>query len=350
MRKILLLFPIIVVLTAVAAIGQDIHYTQYNMSPLTLNPAMAGSFEGTIRVGGIYRSQWRSLLGSNQFETPTVFADAPIIRGFRKQDWIAVGLGATRDFRVGTLEHKIMNFAMGGAYHIGLSKKRKTYLSLGGQFDSETRRLDLTDGRPQDAIESGARTKDPLLPMGNLLGATLQQFNAGIALNAELNKRMNMVIGFSMMNIAKSGYGLKEYTQGKKPEKGDDKVKKPSLTIVHGQFNIAMTDRWTLSPSFLFQTVAAQDEIVVQAQGAYLFDPKNEITLTAGLGYRLGDAVSLMAGGKRKNLTIGLAYDINTSDLTPDTNYRGGFELAANYIIKIYKPAIIKPKVICPRF
>ena len=29
---------------------------------------------------------------------------------------------------------------------------------------------------------------------------------------------------------------------------------------------------------------------------------------------------------------------------------RGGFELAAYYIIKVYKPAVVKPKVLCPRY
>ena len=51
-----------------------------------------------------------------------------------------------------------------------------------------------------------------------------------------------------------------------------------------------------------------------------------------------------------KSLNVGIAYDINTSDLNSISNYRGGFEIAANYIIKIYKPAVPKPKVICPRY
>jgi type IX secretion system PorP/SprF family membrane protein len=348
MRRILLLLPITVLLSMTVAVGQDIHFTQYNMAPLVLNPAMAGNFEGTIRVGGIYRSQWTSVLGSNQFETPSVFADAPIIRGFRKQDWIGVGISVFRDSRAGALEHSRTNFGMGGTYHIGLSKKRKTYLSIGGQFGNETRQVDPATANPEDKIKNSA-TQDELLMMGKL-GAAFNMFNAGLALNAELNKRMDMVLGFAVRNVAESNYGLQQIPADKRRPDGARDPQKPRLFTAHGQFNVAMTDRWTLSPGFLFQTIAAQDEIVVQAQGAYLFDPKRDITLSTGLGYRLGDAVNLMVGGRYKNLRVGLAYDINTSDLSTDTNYRGGFELAANYIIKIYKPAIIKPKVICPRF
>jgi hypothetical protein len=41
---------------------------------------------------------------------------------------------------------------------------------------------------------------------------------------------------------------------------------------------------------------------------------------------------------------------VNMSGLSADTNLRGGFELAASYIIRIYKPAVVKTKVLCPRF
>ena len=93
-----------------------------------------------------------------------------------------------------------------------------------------------------------------------------------------------------------------------------------------------------------------QDEIVVQGLAGYLFNPEKDITLNFGLGYRLGDAINLLAGAKIKSLTVGVAYDVNTSSLNNDTRYRGGFEIAANYIIKIYKKATVKPKILCPRF
>ena len=51
-----LLFSALVALLAVATtMAQDIHFTQFTMSPLTLNPGLTGKFEGTVRIGGIYR-------------------------------------------------------------------------------------------------------------------------------------------------------------------------------------------------------------------------------------------------------------------------------------------------------
>ena len=85
--------------------AQDIHFTQFYMVPQGLNPALAGKFEGSVRFGGIYRSQWRSIVGSNHFSTPSAFVDAPILKGFRKKDWIGVGLSLFQD-QAGTLSLK----------------------------------------------------------------------------------------------------------------------------------------------------------------------------------------------------------------------------------------------------
>jgi hypothetical protein len=94
------------------------------------------------------------------------------------------------------------------------------------------------------------------------------------------------------------------------------------------------------------------DEISLQALGSYVFNTEKDIDLNFGLGYRLsgGDAIYPMLGARIKSLRVGLAYDVNVSELSSQTNYRGGFELAANYIVKIYKPTKVKTKVLCPRF
>ena len=96
--------------------------------------------------------------------------------------------------------------------------------------------------------------------------------------------------------------------------------------------------------------MSGADEIILQALAGYLFNPERDITLHFGVGYRMRDALHPIIGGRYKNLTVGMAYDVNTSNLSQATNFRGGFEIAANYIVKIYKPAVIKTKVLCPRF
>lgn len=322
---------------AQALFGQDIHFTMYNMSPMTLNPAMAGKFEGTFRIGGIYRDQWSSVI-SNQFRTPSAWVDAPIIRGFRKQDWIGVGLMLYQDKAgIAALTHSAAK--LGGAYHFAFGKKGNTVLSIGGHYGSEQRRINPEQLIFQDGLELNnvGLSQDLARVLGN---ANYQDFDGGLAFTTRLNPKMDMTLGFSMYHIGRPRYNLLN----------DGFERLPRRAVTHGVFNIEMNEKWTLSPSFIYQTMSGADEIMVQGLAGYLFNEEKAITLQGGLGYRLSDAVNLLAGARIKDLTLGISYDVNTSSLSNVSNYRGGFEIAANYIVKIYKPSVVKPKILCPRF
>jgi hypothetical protein len=41
--------------------GQDIHFSQFLNSPLSLNPSETGNFDGDWRIVANYRNQWQSL-------------------------------------------------------------------------------------------------------------------------------------------------------------------------------------------------------------------------------------------------------------------------------------------------
>jgi hypothetical protein len=65
----------------------------------------------------------------------------------------------------------------------------------------------------------------------------------------------------------------------------------------------------------------------------------------AGLNYRDGfnrnyDAMNLIVGARRQEWQVGISYDINVSDLSSVTHYRGAFELSVIYIAKSSEPSI----------
>jgi type IX secretion system PorP/SprF family membrane protein len=350
-RKLLFLFAALLSLNGLYA--QDIHFTQFYMSPLTMNPSSAGRFEGTVRIGGIYRGQWTSVVGgSNSYKTPSLWADAPIIRGIRKQDWIGVGVMFFSD-KAGQVGLKHSAFKLGATYHLALGKKNTTVISLGGQYGKGSRKVG-DDFKFDDYWDNNGTYNPANSKEGNVVDdASYTDIDGGITLSSKLNKRMDFNIGFAMFHINEGKYSLVGRSDPTgpaptQPTAGDAKI--PRRTILHGQFNAALDDKWSLSPAFQYQSMSGADEIQLQALMGYLFNAEKDITFNFGLGYRLRDAVQAIGGVKYKDLRVGLAYDINTSDLNSASNYRGGFELAANYIIRIYKPAVIKPKVLCPRF
>ena len=56
-------------LTAGSSNGQDIHFSQFGMSNLTLNPATTGVMTCNARFSLVYRNQWASVAGRYAFNT-----------------------------------------------------------------------------------------------------------------------------------------------------------------------------------------------------------------------------------------------------------------------------------------
>ena len=57
--------------------AQDPAFSQFFASPLSLNPALTGKFNGIFRVAGNYRNQWPQI--NNAFITSTVSVDGNIL-------------------------------------------------------------------------------------------------------------------------------------------------------------------------------------------------------------------------------------------------------------------------------
>src|SRR3979409_1341584 len=95
MKRIVLLICGMTLLK-MSSVAQDPHFSQFFSSPLTLNPALTGKFDGNLRVAFNYRDQWPAI--SKAFITSTVSVDAPILSNYISPDdtW-GVGVMAMTD-------------------------------------------------------------------------------------------------------------------------------------------------------------------------------------------------------------------------------------------------------------
>ncbi len=321
---------------AISGFAQGLHFTQFNLSPMTLNPALTGAFEGTFRVGGIYRNQWASILGSNAFNTPSFFVDAPVIRGARKNDWVGVGVMVYKD-QAGSVDLSNTTAMLSGAYHLALDKRSQ--LTIGVQGGTVQRKLDASKLIFEDGIKSGNPSGS--LDVANIEPArTYYDFNTGIMLSSVLDRKTDMTLGIAFNHITRPKYGL--------IKSGTEQL--PMNTVVHGRVNYDFDRKWTVSPSFIFQSYSGWRELTVQALMGYVVNEIQDVTLRFGGGYRVGDSAHLMAGMDYGTVKVGLAYDINLSKLAKITNTVGGFELGVAYIGKVYKKPVVKPTILCPRF
>ena len=69
---------IIIVSGRLSGFGQDPHFSQFFVSPLTLNPAYTGKFDGEYRFSGNYKKQWPTI--NNAFTTSTAAIDFNILK------------------------------------------------------------------------------------------------------------------------------------------------------------------------------------------------------------------------------------------------------------------------------
>jgi len=315
--------------------AQDIHYTQYELSPLTLNPALTGAYEGTFRVGGIYRDQWSSVL-DRQYVTYTLYGDLPVIRGFGKNDWFGAGISLTND-RAGSAALTHLAGTLSLAYHLGLGKKSNTVFSLGAQGGFAQKRVDINELRFEDEILGGASSAEFGLP-GFDSSISYSDFNVGALVNSYLTSKFNFYVGAAAFHLTN-------------PDDGFITEQKLRTRIaVHGGFSYDIADRLLIAPSFIFQTQAKAREVVTQAKLGYHINPERNVTLYAGLGYRYSGAAMAMIGMDYRGAKLGIAYDIDVSPLNPASRGRGAYELALSYTAKIYKTPVVKPVLFCPRF
>jgi type IX secretion system PorP/SprF family membrane protein len=328
--------------------AQDIHFTLYNMSPLTLNPAQSGAFYGTARIGGIYRDQWRSISNFDGYQTPSFHIDAPIFRGFGDNDWVGVG-GMLFSDKAGACILRTTASMLSAAYHLALGRNANTVLTLGLQGGSVQRRIDLQslDLRFEDEIDEqfgggGVGIGNGADRTGNGKKSYID-FSGGLMLRTELTEGARLELGVAVGHVLTPEYNLLS--------KGTDDAKsRPMTTTAHGQFQYDLTDQWRITPTFLFQTTQGISETMLQVWGGYLINPEKAIRINFGTGYRLNDALPVLVGIDVEDLRVALAYDINTSSLNQATNSVGGFEIAATYIFKIFKEPDVEPAILCPQF
>mgnify|MGYP003378248168 CR=1 FL=1 len=139
---------------------QDLHFTQYEFTPIHVNPANTGGFLGTYRIGGVYRDQAASISGfGSDYRTPFLAIDVNFGFAFRPKDWTSLSISFFQD-RSGEINLGKGGFLASGAYHLALGKGD---LSIGAQFGS----VSLNVKNPEKAntfqkISTGASGADEM--------------------------------------------------------------------------------------------------------------------------------------------------------------------------------------------
>ena len=140
MKKLLLTLLLIASLASVS-FAQDPNFSQFFASPLTLNPALTGKFDGIFRVAGNYRNQWPTI--NNAFVTKTASADFHLLKGYLA-DIDRWGIGALfMNDQNGNGALTTNQFSFSTAYHKGLDEDGYHQIGVGFQGSYTDKRLNV---------------------------------------------------------------------------------------------------------------------------------------------------------------------------------------------------------------
>jgi len=371
-KKILLVLSLLTLMSDLWS--QDLHFTYFEMSPMTFNPAQTGSFNGTIRLNGHFRGQW---LGTGGYKTPAFSIDSPVIKGLRKYDWVGAGISFFND-DAGSGNLVTSGGGLNVAYHFGFDKNYSRVFTVGIKYGSHSRKLNSGFNLTlRDELISGAPGPDAaLIPQpsganGDVQGRSNSDYAIGFLYKAIPNKTTNYEIGLAADHLTSPRTSI---LAGAGPTGGgmiggvdctmdpmnpicrqgqmEDQDRRNIRFTTHANMTRQVNDKVSFSPGAMMQFTRAGLEMQAHGILGYKLDEKKGTIVNAGLGFRaIGPAdLQLFLGAEMKDLKIGAAFDLGVLGFQTAPGFQSAFEIAATYIINIHKKPDVEPVIFCPRF
>ena len=311
MRKPILLKLCLFLLTAFQiASAQDPHLSQYEASPVFINAANTGNFDGKVRLFAGYKRQWGSL--STPFTTTHAITDFSMGKLGLSLEFLNDDPGG------GGLKHT--NGLLGLGYHLDKDNHR---LSLGVQFGFIQKSFD-PNSFTFDSQYQPETGYDPSTPSGEIFPITqaiMGDLNSGLAYTYKVDEPQTIMgahIGVGFAHINQPVYTFL-----------NNESYLPMRTSIYGSIDLLASSRLIFKPTGLWMRQGTAEEITVGALIEYEID--QEVFGHIGAKYRLGDAIIPQAGLMFNNMYIGLSYAVTVSELSRALGIRGGPELVLSY-------------------
>jgi len=331
MKKIIfttfICFPFVGMLNA-----QDIHFSQMEYSPLTLNPALAGvnaPMQGIMN----YRSQWKSV--ASPYKTFAASFDARLNDKKRNKSGILVaGINFSND-QAGSTKLITNNANLSFGYHLLLNDKSTLGVALNTGFGQ--RSFDPNSGRW--GSQFNGKEYDASLSSGETFASNgFSYFDAGTGIvysykdgddYTPSNDGKSFNVGFAAYHVNKPKYSFMNNSSER-------------LSVRYSAFANAIigqrNSNWSFLPGVYYQLQGKAQEILIGSSVKYCVSEGSDVTgfnkstyVSFGAYFRTKDAFILRAMLEWSDFSIGLAYDVNVSNLRTVSNTKGGAEIFLRY-------------------
>lgn len=321
MKKELLLIVISLLVFTGMSKAQDIHFSQFYASPLSVNPANTGNYTGDWRLMNSFRRQWSTI---KPYTTNAIAYDRQF---YIYNENISGGVIFISD-KSGLGDLVVNKFLLSAAYHKGLWGHNFHVGIQAGYVQKNINMKALTFPDQYDR-ESGAFNS--ALPNGetSTIGDQLSYLDMNIGL--VWNKRYGKIDYEGGLAFFHFNYPKERFFSAS----GERLI---TRKVLHGSAKWDLTEKIFIQPRiFLMGTNKATDYLVGSNAGYRVKPNKLQVqAIFGGILFRDGlsrnlDAFIAIAGVNFKNLDVGLSYDYNISDLKVASNYMGGFEISVIY-------------------
>ena len=304
----------------ISAYGQDPYFSQYFMSPTTLNPALIGSGVSNARVMTVYRSQWWGASPS-AYSTYTASAEMRFMNKKSELSPFSLAVSAVSDAsNSGFLKNNY--FSTGLCYDQPLDAD-KSQLSLGVTLGYGNRMIDASKAKAGDQFGSlgysAIISNDPAI-LGN---KHYVDFSSGLQYNY-LSKKTGVKLGAALFHIAQPREFNKNtqlinmklrFTANAsvvKKYNGGDELYAMGTYTNHGVNNIV-----TLGAMYKFKFA---DQHVLDRFNVGVFD-------------RINDAYVGYLGFEQKAWSFGFSYDLIKSDIQTYFNSVQSMEFSLGWLV-----------------
>ncbi len=337
-QPIKLLSILLLQVTFVTAHAQDFEFSQFYKAPLLRNPALAGVFDGDVRLIGVFRNQWQSVTVPFQTSSASAEIKFPIAQ---QDDWITVALQITYDV-AGDIKLKRTQLLPALNYHKSLGGPYDSYLSLAFMGGPVNNQFDPTKLRMDDQFINGEF--DPNSPTQTFDRSGFSYWDAatGLTYSSGFGEDGKYYIGAALFHFNKPKVAF--YTNN------SDVFLKRKFAFNAG-LSTPTSDNNNL---VLFADYFLQGDNKQFLGGALYgidinenYDDEQKLSLYLGGMYRWNDALIPVINIDIYKLGIGVSYDMNISKLKTASQFRGGFEFTMSYKAKLTNRTAYGDKVKC---
>ncbi|MBX3163138.1 MAG: PorP/SprF family type IX secretion system membrane protein [Bacteroidetes bacterium] len=304
------------------SVAQDVHFSQYYLSPLSLNPANTGNYSGDFRLFGNYREQWRSIKAYTTFSGGGDFNFYPRNRHF-SAGILLVHDNSSENLTVNKILPSLAFHKKIAGWNVNIGAQPGIAMKSIGDFNSYT--FPSQWNRDKAGFDRGLQNNEP--------NAGLQfiyfDMSAGASLSRKFGKwEPELGAAFFHLNRPQENF------------MGNDDTRLPIRHAYTAALTRYANDFFRIKVHSLYGYTSEASDWVSGINVEYILSKTLFFTnsLYAGFMWRDGfkrnpDAGIFTVGMNYAQYTIGFSYDVTFSQLKT-SNSKGAFEIALIYRAK----------------